>query len=303
MPSTKSQWIDAVSSLHTWKRGTERAVHKPLLTLIILARALRGDSSRIEFREIDKPLQKLLREFGPRRKTDHPEFPFWHLQTDGFWVIENSQNFPLKKGGSSPSKATLLAENAVGFVPTRLWDELRINEQLIWKLTRTILDEFWPTTVHFSLCQAIGLPAAPPDSARSIPAPRDPKFRDEVLRAYERKCAVCGYDGRLLDLPLALEAAHVQWHSYNGPDLVDNGLALCSFHHVALDSGALSISPDNIILVSCDVTGSKRVGELLFRYSGRALQSPQASYPRPSREYTNWHMREVFKSPARKSEN
>ena len=34
------------------------------------------------------------------------------------------------------------------------------------------------------------------------------------------------------------------------PDEVSNGLLLCSFHHVALDRGALGLSPEHRILVS-----------------------------------------------------
>jgi uncharacterized protein len=66
---------------------------------------------------------------------------------------------------------------------------------------------------------------------------RDPRFREEILRIYERRCAVCGYDGRLGTTDLAIEAAHIKWHAAGGPDAAENGLALCSFHHVALEPG------------------------------------------------------------------
>jgi len=78
-------WRQALSKLNTWKRGELRAVHKPLLTLMLIAKAASSDSSRIHFVTIAEELTKLLKEFGPRRRIYHPKFPFWYLQTDGFW--------------------------------------------------------------------------------------------------------------------------------------------------------------------------------------------------------------------------
>ena len=39
--------------------------------------------------------------FGPPRKVTHPEFPFWHLQTDGLREIPERENLPKKNGGTS----------------------------------------------------------------------------------------------------------------------------------------------------------------------------------------------------------
>ena len=144
----------------------------------------------------------------------------------------------------------------MGAVPAKLWETLQHSPALQEELTRQLLDEFWPPTLHNAIRQAIGLPNADTQIVgirqRII---RSPRFREEVLRAYERRCAICGYDGRLADTLLGLEAAHIKWHAYLGPDQVDNGVTLCSFHHVALDAGALGFSNDLRILVSCDVKG------------------------------------------------
>ena len=37
--------------------------------------------------------------------------------------------------------------------------------------------------------------------------PRDPAFRDTILRIYEYRCAVCGYDALLGSTDLGIEAA------------------------------------------------------------------------------------------------
>ena len=73
----------------------------------------------MHFAAIAEALARLLKEFGPSRKSYHPEFPFWHLQTDGFWEVEKKGALPLKPGGRSPTKQTLLTHDAVGAVPSR----------------------------------------------------------------------------------------------------------------------------------------------------------------------------------------
>jgi putative restriction endonuclease len=294
------RWRQALSQLNTWKRGDQRAVHKPLLTLMLIARAASNMPRRIHFADIADALTRLLKEFGPSRTQQHPEFPFWHLQTDGFWAIEHRRNFSLKPRGRSPARRILIENDAVGAVPEDLWETLRRRPSLCKELTQQLLDEFWPPTLHTAIRQAIGLPQPTDDVIATIRrATRLPHFREEILRAYQRRCAVCGYDGRLADVPLGLEAAHVKWHAYQGPDQVDNGVALCSFHHIALDAGALGLSDDLRILVSCDVNGQTMIEEFLYCFEGRQLLLPQSSYPPPARDYVAWHRKEVFHAPAR----
>jgi putative restriction endonuclease len=56
--------------LNVWCRGGQRAPHKPLLVLYALGRWQRGDEGDIPFREVDRDLTALLKEFGPPRHHD-----------------------------------------------------------------------------------------------------------------------------------------------------------------------------------------------------------------------------------------
>lgn len=132
---------------------------------------------------------------------------------------------------------------------------------------------------------------------------RDPNFRTEVICAYEQRCAVCGYNGGLVNRPLALEAAHIRWHARGGPDRVENGLALCSFHHVALDAGAIGITDDHIIKMSNNINGGPMVEEMLFQFEGRLLRRPQSPYPAPAESFVGWHWKWIFKHPPRPSQD
>jgi putative restriction endonuclease len=293
-------WRSALSDLHTWKCRGQRAVHKPLLSLMLIARAATDGGNEVHFTEIESRLEQLLREFGPSRKSYHPEYPFWHLQTDGFWRIRGGDDLPMRTGASNPTRRTFRSRDVVGCVPEGLWKALADDASLRVDLTERLLDSFWPETRHAAIRSAIGLSdESETGSGSRQRAPRDPRFRDHVLRAYERRCAICGYDGRLADSLLGLEAAHVKWHAYDGPDDVANGLALCAFHHMAFDAGALGLSDSLTILVSADVGGQSQVDELLLNFSSNPLRPPQATYPPPDQRFVRWHQKEVFKGPAR----
>ena len=114
--------------------------------------------------------------------------------------------------------------NALEYAPGLLWQALVDDQVLFSGLTETPRNSVWPERRHRTIRTAIGLPDEMEVAARPA-APRDPRFRADVLRAYERRCAICGYDGRLADSLLGLEAAHVRWRAYEGPDEVANGIA------------------------------------------------------------------------------
>ncbi len=128
---------------------------------------------------------------------------------------------------------------------------------------------------------------------------RNPNFRQSILRIYEHKCAVCGWDGRLNSTDLALEAAHIRWHSHQGPDTDDNGLALCAFHHKVFDFGAMCLDDELRVLVSQDLHGGPQIGDTLLGFSGQPILGPQSGCARPSPAYLDWHRTQVFKGPHR----
>jgi hypothetical protein len=69
---TCNQARERFGSLNVWRRGGERAPHKPLLLLLTLARIARGGDRLVHFGEVEEPLRTLLVEFGPPRKSQNP---------------------------------------------------------------------------------------------------------------------------------------------------------------------------------------------------------------------------------------
>ena len=99
----REEFLRALEDLNVWKRGGVRAPHKPLLLLLALGRLSQDENRLVRYEDVEARLRQLLERFGPPRQVTHPEFPFWHLQTDGIWEIPDRDSLPKKKGGRSVS--------------------------------------------------------------------------------------------------------------------------------------------------------------------------------------------------------
>ena len=154
--------------------------------------------------------------------------------------------------------------------------------------------ELFLESLHQDILDAVGLTFETGSKARK----RDPAFRQRVLKAYEYRCAVCGFDVRLGTVPIALDAAHIRWHQAGGPDIEGNGLALCVLHHKTFDLGAFTVS-DGVVLVSDRAHGTAGFEEWLMAHHGLPLRDPQRPDWRPEPGHLAWHGREVFKGEAR----
>ena len=118
-----------------------------------------------------------------------------------------------------------------------------------------------------------------------------------ILNAWDRQCAFCGYDGQLGGSIVGIEAAHVRWFNLGGPDVADNGIALCALHHKLLDRGALGLNSDYRIQVSTAFSARTASGKNVYELHDRPLQArPGTPLPRP--EYVDWHTTQVFKGLA-----
>jgi len=174
-----------------------------------------------------------------------------------------------------------------------------------------VLEANFPSTLHPDIAASVGLDLDRPLTSVAGDAAthaehtsgrrrRDPGFRERVLRAYEYRCCVCGFDMRLGHTSAGIEAAHIHWHQFGGPDVEPNGLALCALHHKLFDLGAFTIEPaEHRILFSQHAIAGNRGEEGELRYHGRRLLAPQQSDMLPAREYLSWNQTSIFKKPAR----
>jgi putative restriction endonuclease len=283
----------------------QRAPHKPLLVLYLLAQLQARSASRerliVPYREIDERVGPLIETFGPPAKGAHrAALPFFHLD-QSVWKLEGER--------LGPGHARLRDAAAAGGLLPEVEEALRADPSLIVEVARRLLESNFPETYVPDLCAAIGLDLEAPDRTAASSAPRrvfrSPEFRRAVLRAYEHACAFCGYEGHASSRntsglePVGVAAAHVKWFAYGGPDEVCNGLALCDLHHTLFDRGMLGLSEDCRILVSHDFMAKSDVARKLVKeLDGREIR--RASHPRAAiaPEFVAWHREQVFRTAA-----
>ncbi len=266
------------------------------MLLYTLGKCSCGEPQSIPFSEIEPNLLKLLREFGPSRKSYHPEYPFWWLQSDGLWELTGAENLEPRKGHTDPKKSELVKHKVAGGFPKPIYDLLSQDSQLVAELVQGILERNFPASIHEDLLDAIGFEL----DYQVITRPkRDPRFRNQVMVAYEYRCAVCGFDVRLGGRQLGIEAAHIKWHQAGGPDTVTNGLALCVLHHKLFDRGAFTVSPKLQVQVSEQTYGTSGFEQWLMAFHGKPIREPQSPDYHPSAKFLKWHLKEVFRKPMR----
>jgi putative restriction endonuclease len=277
----------------TWKRGGVRAPNKPLLLLYAIGEVTR-QKERLSYRDIDEPLSRLLLDFGPTRKSIHTEYPFWRLQNDGLWFLENHEGIETRTGNTDAKKTELVRlEVTGGFIP-EIISYLSADDSFVRDACEIILKEHFPPSIHEDILESCGITFYSKEQNKK--SKRDPNFRAKVLSAYRNRCAICGIGVQVNSSHIILEGAHIKWHQAGGPDEVDNGLALCVLHHKLFDRGAFTISSGGQLSASEQVSG-QGVDEILVRYHDTEIRSPISSEYRPKAEFLDWHFREVFKKP------
>jgi putative restriction endonuclease len=284
-------WLERAATLRQWTRGGERAPHKPLLFLYALGRFQADSDGELRYSAVESDLKRLLVEYGPPHRTA-PNYPFHHLVSDGVWEVRTTRGL----GSPGTGVRDLRDTGAAGRLAPGLRAALRSDPALLGRMARVLLDRHFPPSLHDELCEAIGLDPeyAQPLALSARRRQRDRRMRELVLTAYEYRCAFCGYDGRLGMVPVGLEAAHVRWWAFDGPDDVDNGLCLCSLHHKLFDKGALGVGDGHRILVSQDFVGTSRVADHVLALSGVPLTGPQPAAAPIATPHREWHTHQVF---------
>lgn len=310
----REYWLKRVDQIKQWRepgQSGRRAPHKPLLLLYALGRLHNDRTSRIRYEDLAPRLSSWLDEFGPSRRTHHPDQPFWRLQNDGLWSVSTPGAAGAMDSGwsSQPGHRRLIDSKAVGQLAADFEAALVSDPGLLVVVARSLLFANWPESLHSEICRSVGLDLESLESvlaSNHVLVPdeqkrrRDPEFRLRVLRAYDYQCAMCGFDGRLDSTTVGLEAAHVQWWAEGGPDHTFNGLCLCVMHHKLFDRGVLGLGRARRILVSSHFVGRNSAAEeLVTSLMERDLRPPRSESDTVVEQHRRWHEQEVFRGPAR----
>ena len=289
-------------SLNVWQNGDERAVHKPLLVLYAIGKLLQDRKRQLSFADIEDDLRELLTEFGPWRKNYRPQDPFWRLKNDRDKVWEIPNEFKIREGKRSDGKPTgdaligdLRRFGEGGFLE-QISNQFESDSEFAYEIARDLLKVHFPPSYHDAILKRVGIPHP---TGKEHPQFDLLDFYEKVLKAYEYKCAVCGFDVRLRHEPIALDVSHIKWEQAGGPDTENNGLALCSMHHRFFDRGVFTLSSEFKVLVSEFANGNVGLDEWLKRFHDKEINFPQRQTYYPDEIYLGWHFKEVFKGPYR----
>lgn len=312
-------WLARVRKIRRHVHQSQRAPHKPLLILYALGRLQNDHNSQVRYASSVDALKGLLAEYGRPGAPTKAHHPFARLANDdGLWTVTaDGQPHPGTKTEVLGDRA-LIKREAVGQFTPEFEAALLADRSLIDRIATYLLESNWPPSLHEDILSRVGLtlsgmadPTFDYASAGALNEAtdgisgatkrrRDPEFRNHVLLAYERRCAVCGWGGRLDASPVALDAAHIQWWAHDGPEEVTNGLCLCVLHHKLLDKGAIGLTDDLDVCVSQHFLRDDEMTEtLVLAFSGKPLRAPQDGSYAPDREFVKWHREQVFREPAR----
>jgi putative restriction endonuclease len=291
---TKEELFRQLASLRKANfAGGGRSPYKPLLLLWALGQLKTVEINTFVYADVEQEISQLIDEFSPVRTNRYrAEMPFFYLEEE-LWDLTGD-------GELEPKRSVLRKNNATANLKPEVTTLLLSEEGLIEEAARFLVETHFTESYLEPIFAAIGLDFGVtrlPAFAVSIDQKkRDPKFRNAVLIAWRKQCAMCGYDGELANSSVGLEAAHVKWFSQGGPDELENGMALCELHHALFDLGVLGISATHRILVTEGFVGKSEASKrLVYDLHDTELREPAPNRPMPSLDFIGWHRTEVFR--------
>ena len=301
---TRDELLALLSGLRCAPIGGIRAPHKPLLLLWLFGRFATAGSTAVSYREAEEPVSRLINDFGPpvaspAAARQRAAMPFVHLERT-LWELRDGSGREISP--DAPERRNwLLEREAAGRLRAPV-EQMLANPGTLAAAVRLLLELHFTPTLAELICAEVDLDVAGLDLAAAAgtgrlarPAGRRRGFAEEVLRAYAYQCAMCGFDGALGRHPVGIEAAHVRWHSQDGPDEVANALALCALHHALFDLGVLGLTEDHRIRVSQLYVARSQAGRSVDGLAGKPLLAPRPRVPSVDIVHISWHGVQVFK--------
>jgi len=305
---TRNELLARLARLRQACVGQVRVPHKPLLLLWLFGQFAATGSSAAGYQQAEESVSQLINDFGPPVASpaarQRAAMPFVHLERE-LWDLRDAAGQEIVP--DAPERRTwLLDRGAVGRLRAPV-EHLLADPKTLAAAARLLLDLHFTPVLAELICAAVDLDVPALDLAANGGAaqatarlrPRRRGFAEEVLRAYAYQCAMCGFDGALGRYPVGIEAAHVRWHSQQGPDELPNALALCALHHTLFDLGVLGITEDRRIRVSTLYVARNEAGLAVDALAGKPLLIPRPQQPKVDVIYISWHDNQVFKGNVR----
>ena len=300
--TTKTRWLAKLAKLRLDRAKGNPAPHKPLLLLVVIDLAERG--------ELPENVLPLTPELAFRfcsywhivayRRTQAPDvtYPFYHLQSEGCWEATGED------GQLAPDRRLArFAELDPDF-------EACLNDADFREPARRLLIcRYFPKNEWPGLCTILGIPDL--NEAEAVSAlkhqsaeeasqkGREARFRLQIVPSYNYACALTGYRILTVSSSSLIDAAHIHQFSDSRNNDVRNGIALCRNAHWQFDNGLWTIADDFTVLVAHDrFTEESPDQKPLSAYHGQKLRLPTDSALYPDPVHLAWHRRKWFRGGA-----
>lgn len=249
----------------TRKRGN--AQYKPILVLTVIDLITQGLITDNQIRVSEELIQTFTRYWsilGSESYKGGLHYPFFHLQSDGFWHLVFKPEF----NGLQPKTTNKLKEAVeYAYLDKELFNFLQDEsprQELIDALVTTFfqeqqdeLEEMLQINQSFQDADL-----ATETSSGSINLDNNPKwgcrkaiirnafFRKTIVRVYDYKCAFCGLRVTKAINQNIVDGAHIKPFAQFYDSRIHNGIALCKNHHWAFDCGWFTVDEQYKIIVS-----------------------------------------------------
>lgn len=291
--NNRIDYLKEIKKMKVNRSGQTVSLHKPILLLLTISQIAQGGKNRFIYDDLENILTELLSKYGLRNtKRISPQYPFVYLASSAhIWLCSvNKQSLAHPDAASRSEVLGASAAFSPGFL-----DYLNRGENAT-DLIRFLLHSYWPESYHDDILSDLGVPLLNDvvnDSISTAEKTRSRQFVEEVLDAYERKCAVCAQSIRLGDALVGIDACHLKPIQHFGSDDITNGLALCKTHHWALDRGAYSINHEYKVIVSPKLNGAK-MSDHFTSFENSAIFVPRNETKRLSIENIDYHNRYIL---------
>lgn len=295
-----------------------QAPHKPFLLLSILDLIASGSISKRFIEpsfELAETFARYWSRVMPLGTSSSMSYPFYHLESSGFWHLANQPGVPHERGRTI-SSVKRLRELYLGAKFDNDLFPLLVMENSRDKLRTALITTFFAPEVQPILTEqaiinydasqysADLLTAAEPipvyGSASETTANiknrvRDQGFRKVIVKLYEHRCSLCGIRMLTPEGHTIVEAAHiVPWHESHN-DKPQNGMALCRLCHWSFDEGLMGVGQEYEVLISPAVRQDNNFPGHMETLSGRGIFRPQSSNYWPDQNNLEVHRKKTFR--------
>lgn len=293
----------------TSQRGS--ANYKPILVLTVIDLITRGiisDNQIPVSQELIQTFNRYWSILGSKSYKGGLHYPFFHLQSDGFWNLE----FKPESNRLRPKTTNKLKENiACAYLDEELFNFLQdesSKQELIDSLVTAFFQEqqeeiedilqinqsFVEDDIEIEEITSLRNFGSKPRWSLRKSLIRNSFFRKTIVHLYDYKCAFCGIRVTKAVNQNIVDGAHIKPFAQFHDSRIHNGIALCKNHHWAFDRGWFTADEQYKIIVSKGLQEVSPHTKPMKDFHGEKLLLPNKEQYFPELEALQWHRQNIF---------